>query len=215
MHITFESRVDAGKALAELFADLRDRDDTLVLGLPRGGVPIAAEVARAINAPLDVVLVRKIGVPGREELAMGAIASGDELVLDDELIAAFDVSDEQLQQVLTREGEVLRKREQLYRGDRPLPDLSGKTVLIIDDGLATGSTMRVAILAVKAQNPDHVLVGIPVGPPDRVAEIGREVDRIECVSSPPGFRAVGQWYRDFRPTADEDVIDLLKNQRNR
>lgn len=209
MHTTFENRTDAGRLLAENFSDLQDQPDVFVLGLPRGGVPVAAEVARIINAPLDVLLVRKIGVPGREELAMGAIASGDELVLDDEIITAFDVTDEQLQRVLGREREVLRKREQLYRGDRPLPDLRGKTVILIDDGLATGSTMRVAILAVKEQDPGQVIVGVPVGSPDRVHAIGREVDRIECVSSPAGFRAVGQWYRDFHATSDQEVTSIL------
>lgn len=209
MITTFHDRTDAGQQLAERFSDLAGREDVIVLGLPRGGVPVAAEVARAINAPLDVLLVRKVGVPGRPELAMGAIASGDQLVLDNEIITSFGVTDDSIHHAIERERKVLRNREQLYRGDRPLPNPVGKTVLLIDDGLATGSTMRVAIQAVKQQQPAQIIVGVPVGSPDRVRAIGREVDRIECVSSPPGFRAVGQFYRNFLPTTDDEVIEAL------
>lgn len=211
MHITFHNRTDAGQLLAERFLDLRDQPNTFVLALPRGGVPVAAEVARAINAPLDVLLVRKIGVPGREELAMGAIASGNQIVLDHHLIRDFGIPKHAVRQTIVRETEVLRQRDRLYRGDLPFPDLGDKTVVLIDDGLATGSTMRVAIQAVKQQQPAQIIVGVPVGAPDTVEMIAREVDRIECVSSPSGFRAVGQWFRDFRSTSDEDVIAALGN----
>lgn len=209
MNITFQNRTDAGQHLAERLLDLRDQPDTIVLALPRGGVPVAAEVARAINAPLDVLLVRKIGVPGREELAMGAIASGGHIVLDHDLIRDFNVAERAVQQTIARETEVLHQRERLYRGDKALPDLGDKTVVLIDDGLATGSTMRVAIQAVKQQRPAQIIVGVPVGSPDRVEMIGKEVDRIECVATPHGFRAVGQWYHDFSPVSDNEVIDAL------
>ena len=208
-HITIHNRTDAGLQLAERLLDLRDQPNTIVLALPRGGVPVAAEVARTINAPLDVLLVRKIGVPGREELAMGAIASGDQIVLDHDLIRDFGVSQRAVQQTIDRETEVLHQRERLYRGERPFPNLRDKTVVIVDDGLATGSTMRVAIQAVKQQHPAQIIVGVPVGSPDRVEMIGKEVDRIECVSTPPGFRAVGQWYHNFLPTSDDEVIAAL------
>ena len=203
MTITFHDRIDAGHILAETLLDLRDNADVIVLALPRGGVPVAAEVARAIHAPLYVLLVRKIGVPDQPELAMGAIASGDELVLDDGMIAYIHVSPEEIEQVIARERTVLRDRELRYRGNRPLPDLRDKTVVIVDDGLATGATMRVAIQAVKRSRPAQIVVAVPVGSPDRVKAIGREVDRIECVSTPHAFAAVGQWYRDFRPTTDD------------
>lgn len=211
MSTMFQNRVDAGRQLAELLADLRGDPNAIVLGLPRGGVPVAAEVARAIGAPLDVLLVRKIGTPGRAELAMGAIASGDQIVLDHDLIRDFAVTERQVQQTIVREREVLYKRERAYRGDRPFPELRGKTVVIVDDGLATGSTMRVAIQAVMQQAPGQIIVGVPVGSPDRVAMIDELVDRIECVSSPRGFQAVGQWYQDFLPTSDADVIAALEN----
>lgn len=209
MSTTFANRIEAGKALAEKFHDLTNRDDVIVLALPRGGVPVAAEVARSINAPLDILLVRKIGVPWQPELAMGAIASGNELVLDHDIIAHMQVATDQVENAIRTEREVLRQREERYRGDSPLPDLRGKTVLLVDDGLATGTTMRVAITAVKRQQPAQVLVGVPVGSPDRVRAIGREVDRIECVYQPRRFMAVGQFYDDFRPTTDDEVIAAL------
>lgn len=205
----FNDRIDAGRQLAECFSDLRDREDVIVLGLPRGGVPVAAEVARAIAAPLDILLVRKLGVPGHEELAMGAIASGNHLVRDDEIIAYSNVSEDDIAAAITREQDVLHHREQRYRGDRPPRDLHGKIVVLIDDGLATGSTMRVAIEAVNARHPARVLVGVPVGAPDRVAAIGTLVDRIECVLAPDGFMAVGQWYRHFSATTDDKVMEAL------
>lgn len=209
MPTIFPNRIEAGRTLAAQFRDLASRDDVIILALPRGGVPVAAEVARAINAPLDILLVRKVGVPWQPELAMGAIASGNELVLDHDIIAHMQVATDQVEDAIRKEREVLRAREERYRGDRPLPNLRGKTVVLVDDGLATGTTMRVAIAAVRNQQPARVLVGVPVGSPDRVRAIGKTVDRIECVSQPRRFMAVGQFYDDFRPTTDDEVIAVL------
>lgn len=207
--MAFRDRIHAGQALADRFLDLRDRDDVIVLGLPRGGVPVAAEVARAINAPLDVLVVRKIGAPGQPELAMGAIAFGEELILDHDLISQLGVLPNAVQRVIDRELLMLQKREQLYRGDHSFPDVRGATVLLIDDGLATGSTMRVAIQAVKRMNPAMIAVGVPVGATETVSAIGGEVDRIECLKTPANFMAVGRWYEDFRPVTDDEVIETL------
>lgn len=211
MHIIFDNRIDAGQQLAERLLDLRDNPRVIVFGLPRGGVPVAAEVANAINGPLDVLLVRKIGTPGREELAMGAIASGDQIVLDQQIIAQFAVTEDQIQETVSRETEELQRRERVYRGDRPYPELRDKTVLLIDDGLATGSTMLVAVRAVKQQYPRQIIVGVPVAAPDSVEMIAQEVDRVVCISSPPGFQAVGQWYRNFLSTSDNEVIEILRH----
>lgn len=208
--MTFRDRIHAGRQLAERFRDLDDRQDVIVLGLPRGGVPVAAEVARSINAPLDVLLVRKIGTPGQPELAMGAIATGDELVLNDALIAHLEIPEAAIQHVIDRERLVLQERERLYRGDRPFPNVHGQIVLLIDDGLATGSTMRVAIQAVKRMNPAMIAVGVPVGAVETVTAIGGEVDRVECVATPANFMAVGRWYEDFLPVPDVEVIRILE-----
>lgn len=207
--MAFRNRKHAGRLLAERFDDLRDRDDVLVLALPRGGVPVGALVAEAINAPLDVLVVRKLGVPHQPELAMGAIASGNHIVLDHDLISHFGLSREAVQNVIDREATLLHERELRYRGDNEFPDLAGSTVVIVDDGLATGSTMRVAIHAVRQMMPAMIAVGVPVGAADTVAIVGADVDRIECVESPVNFMAVGRWYMDFLPVSDEDVVAIL------
>ena len=210
--MAFRNRKHAGKLLAERFDDLRDREDVIVLALPRGGVPVGALVAEAINAPLDVLVVRKLGVPHQPELAMGAIASGNHIVLDHDLISHFGLSRDAVQNVIDREATLLHEREQRYRGDREFPDLAGATVVLVDDGLATGSTMRVAVHAVRQMKPAAIAVGVPVGAADTVAVIGADVDRIECVESPVNFMAVGRWYMDFRPVTDEDVVAILAGQ---
>lgn len=207
--MAFRDRKHAGWLLAEEFLDLRDREDVIVLGLPRGGVPVAARVAEELNAPLDVLVVRKLGTPHQQELAMGAIASGNEIVLDRGIIDHLGIPENAIQEVIERESQELRARELRYRGDRPFPDLGNATVLLIDDGLATGSTMRVAIKAVKQMKPAMIAVGVPVGAAETVADIARDVDRIECVESPGDFMAVGRWYVNFQPVEDDEVIAIL------
>jgi predicted phosphoribosyltransferase len=206
----FRDRHEAGRVLAGKLKEYANRPDVLVLGLPRGGVPVAFEVARALNAPLDVYLVRKLGVPGQEELAMGAIATGGVIVLNDEVVRVLDIPRELIVQVARREKRELERRERAYRGDRPPPDVRGRTVFLIDDGLATGSTMRAAVAALRKQQPARIVVAVPVAALSTCEELGAEVDDIVCASTPEPFRAVGLWYQDFSPTTDEEVRDLLR-----
>ena len=205
----FEDRREAGRVLAEKLADLAGQPDLLVLALPRGGVPVAYEVARALDAPLDVFLVRKLGVPGREELAMGAIATGGVRVLNDDVVRALHLPDEVIEQSAQQQQRELERREQLYRGGRPLPSVRGKTVILVDDGLATGSSMRAAVAALRQLRPARILIAVPVAAPDTCAELGEEVDDIVCAETPEPFYAVGFWYEDFTQTTDDEVRDLL------
>src|SRR3712207_3305480 len=176
MSLPFRDRADAGRALAADLAGYGGRSDVLVLGLPRGGVPVAAEVARALAAPLDVFVVRKLGVPGREELAMGAIASGGIRVIDPEIVAVLGISPAEIELVAEREAIELTRREQLYRGDRPLPEFTNRTVILVDDGLATGSSMRAAAIAVRTRSPAKVVIGVPTAPAETCAALRREAD---------------------------------------
>ena len=209
MERLFRDRRDAGRVLAGRLDRYRGRPDLLVLGLPRGGVPVAYEVAVALHAPLDVFLVRKLGVPGHEELAMGAIATGGVLVLNDDVVQALNISARSIDTVQAREEQELRRREVAYRGTRPFPELEGRTVILVDDGLATGSTMRAAIQAVRARRPGRVVVAVPVAAPSTVQELSVEVDEIVCLNMPVVFQAVGQWYYDFSATTDDEVRELL------
>ncbi len=195
--------------LAEHLVDLAGRDDVVVLALPRGGVPVAFEVARALGAPLDVFVVRKLGFPGHEELAMGAVASGGTTVLNRELIDGRGVSDATIDVVIDRERRELERRDTAYRGDRPPPDVAGNTVVLVDDGLATGSTMRAAALAVRERRPARLVVAVPVGAPETCAELHDVADDVVCALTPQGFDAVGRWYRDFTQTSDDEVSSLL------
>jgi putative phosphoribosyl transferase len=204
----FQDRTEAGQVLARKLADYADRPDVLVLALPRGGVPVGYEVAHALHAPLDVFLVRKLGVPGHEELAMGALASGGVRVLNQEVVGALGISDSILDMVTERAGEELRRRERLYRDDRPPPEVRGKTVILVDDGLATGSTMRAAIATVRQQGPARVVVAVPVGSADTCAELSKEAE-VVCARTPEPFLAVGMWYDDFTQTSDDEVRELL------
>lgn len=207
----FKNRIEAGRLLAKKLSAYSNRPDVVVLALPRGGVPVAYEVARSLNVPLDVFLVRKLGVPGHEELAMGAIASGNVRVLNEDLVNYLGIPDDLIDLVAAREQRELGRREKLYRGSSPAIPLSGRTVIIVDDGLATGSTMRAAIKAIKQTGPSKVIVAAPVAALETCESFKTEVDSTcVCVITPESFEGVGLWYRDFSQTSDEEVCDLLK-----
>jgi putative phosphoribosyl transferase len=207
----FRDRYEAGKYLARKLISYANRDDVIVLALPRGGVPVAFEVAKALHAPLDVFLVRKLGLPGHEELAMGAIASGGVRVLNDDVVRRLQVPYRVIDRVIAKERQELQRRELLYRGDRPAADLCGRIVILIDDGLATGSTMRAAIAAVRQKKPARVIVAVPVGAPETCAEFQNEADEAICAEMPEPFYAVGVWYGDFSQTTDQEVRNLLRH----
>jgi len=210
----YRDRIDAGKQLAVRLADYADRDDVLVLALPRGGVPVAFEVAKALRAPLDIFLVRKLGVPGHEELAMGAIATGGVRVLNDDVVDYLRIPGEVIDAVAADESRELERRERTYRGNRPEPEVRGKIIILVDDGLATGSTMRAAASALRQQNPARIVVAVPVSAPQTCNEYRMGVDEIICAKTPEPFLGVGQWYRDFSQTTDEEVRDLLGKARS-
>ena len=206
---TFRDRREAGRVLAEALTPYRGEDNLVVLGLARGGVPVGWEVAAALQAPLDVFLVRKLGVPQWQELAMGALASGGAMVINDSLVKNLGISDEQLQEAIDRETEELNRREQAYRGDRPPADVEGKTVILVDDGIATGASMLAAVRAIRAAKPAQVVVAVPVGPASACRQLGAEVDEVVCATIPPGFEAVGQVFADFHQVTDDEVRELL------
>lgn len=208
--VRFRDRVDAGQQLAAKLTEYAGRPDVLVLGLPRGGVPVAFEVAKALNARLDMFLVRKLGVPGHEELAMGAIASGGVRVLNDEVMDMLRVPDHVVDAVAEREQQELERRENAYREGRPPPEVRGQTVILVDDGLATGSTMRAAAEALRQQAPRHLIVAVPVAARETCDEFRDRVDDVVCASTPEPFHAVGQWYENFSQTTDDEVRELLR-----
>jgi len=210
----FRNRAEAGRRLAEKLAAYANRPDVLVLALPRGGVPVGFEVADALGAPLDVFLVRKLGVPGYEELAMGAVASGGRRVLNDEIVRGLGISDTEIDAAVARELQELARRERLYRGDRPPPDVSGRTVVLVDDGLATGATMRAAVQALRQQQPARIVVAVPTASPDTCEALRAEADEVICTMTPEPFFAVGHWYDDFAQTTDDEVHDLLARAAN-
>jgi erythromycin esterase-like protein/adenine/guanine phosphoribosyltransferase-like PRPP-binding protein len=205
----FRDRRDAGRQLAKKLTAYANRPDVIVLALPRGGVPVAYEVARALRAPMDVFLVRKLGVPGYEELAMGAVATGGIRVLNDEVVQRLGIPDFIIETVAAREQQELARRERLYRGGRPPPDVRGRTLILVDDGLATGATMHAAIQALRQQQPARIVVAVPTASPDTCEQMRKEVDEVICGITPDQFQAVGQWYRDFSQTTDEEVRALL------
>jgi putative phosphoribosyl transferase len=206
----FRDRREAGRQLAERLSHYAGHDDVVVLALPRGGIPVAYEVARALGAPLDVFVVRKLGVPGHEELAMGAIASGDVVVLSRDLINAIGVPVEQIERVIDAERRELERRELAYRADAPPHQLDGKTAILIDDGLATGSTMLAAVAALRKLRPRRIVVAVPVAAAETCNALAYEVDEMICAATPEPFRAVGLWYRDFSQTSDDEVRELLQ-----
>jgi predicted phosphoribosyltransferase len=210
--LRFVDRRHAGRALAERLRQYADRGDVLVLGLPRGGVVVAHEVAAALSAPLEAFLVRKLGVPGYPELAMGAIASGGVRVMNEEVIRWYHVSTDVVEAVARTEAIELQRRERAYRGGRPPLPIDGKAVILVDDGLATGSTMRAAVAAVKQYRPSRSIVAVPVGARDTCAQLEALADEVHCLLMPAGFRAVGEWYDDFSETSDDEVRALLRTR---
>jgi predicted phosphoribosyltransferase len=207
----FQNRVEAGRVLARLLApEYGGRDDVVVFALPRGGVPVAAAVAAALDAPLDVFVVRKLGTPGQRELAMGAIASGNVRVLNDDVVRSLGITPEQIDRVAQEEAVELARREAAYRDGRPPAPLDGRVAILVDDGLATGSTMRAAVEAVKLHRPSKVVVAVPVGARESCADLRAAADEVICARMPEPFSAVGLWYLDFNQTTDDEVRDLLR-----
>jgi putative phosphoribosyl transferase len=206
---TFRDRHEAGRALAEELVAYRGQDGLLVLGLARGGVPVGWEIASALHAELDVFLVRKLGVPRWSELAMGALASGGGVVMNDNVVSSLHITDEQVREVIASETVELERRERAYRGGRPVADPHGKIVILVDDGIATGASMLAAVRAVRAAGPQSIVVAVPVGPQSACRELAREADDVVCATMPPGFEAVGQVYADFHQVSDDEVRELL------
>lgn len=205
----FENRFEAGRRLAETLDDYRDRSDVIVLALPRGGVPVGLEVARRLHAPLDLMLVRKLGVPGHEELAMGAITSGAR-VLNEDVILSCGISETDLARETRAEQAELERRDRRYRGDRPWPKLENRCVILVDDGIATGATMEAAARAVRAEGPAELVIAVPVAPLSTIERFANLADRIECPLRPISFWGIGAWYRDFSQLRDEQVIALMR-----
>jgi predicted phosphoribosyltransferase len=206
----FKDRRDAGKILAQKLSAYTSRLDVIVFALPRGGVPVAYEVALALNAPLDVFIVRKLGLPGQEELAIGAIASGGIRVLNDDIVRALAIPEEVINVIAQREFQELQRREQMYRGDRPLSDVRDRTIILIDDGLATGASMRAAVAGLRALHPARIVIAVPTAAPETCDAFKFEVDEIVCAMTPEPFEGVGRWYADFRQTTDEEVRTFLE-----
>ncbi len=206
---TFVDRREAGRALARELAAYRGRGDVLVFGLARGGVPVAWEIAAALGAPLDVFLVRKLGVPQWSELAMGALASGGGVVMNEDVVASLHITDEQVREVIDSETAELLRREHAYRGGRPIADLRDRIVILVDDGIATGASMLAAVRAIRAAGPKSIVVAVPVGPESTCGELAQEADDVVCATMPPGFEAVGQVYDDFHQISDDEVRELL------
>lgn len=209
----FRDRTEAGQLLAAQLRAYEERPDVLVLALPRGGVPVAYEVAKALHAPLDVLIVRKLGVPGQEELAMGAIASGGVRVLNNDVVQLLGVPDDVIDMVAAREQQELERRERLYRGDRSIYDIRGRTIILIDDGIATGATMHAAVAVLRQQQPARIVIAVPVAASSTCDEFAAEVDEFVCIRRPEAFYAVGFWYENFSPTTDEEVRALLEQSR--
>ncbi len=210
MMMKFRDRIEAGQRLAARLTKYANRADVLVLALPRGGVPVGYEVAQELNAPLDVFVVRKLGVPGHEELAMGAIASGGVRVLNRSVVEGLNIPEHVIDAAAARELHELERRERAYRDDRPAPEVQGRTVILVDDGIATGSTMRAAVEALRQLAASHIVVATPTAALSTVREMRPDVDELVAVMTPADFAGVGQWYEDFSQTTDEEVRDLLE-----
>jgi putative phosphoribosyl transferase len=209
MEYPFRDRSEAGRLLARELSQYADREDVIVLALPRGGMPVGFEIARALHVPLDVFVVRKLGVPGHDELAMGAIASGGVLVIEPTVVEELGIPAEMIAEVAAREDRERSRREREYRGDRPEPEVRGRTVILVDDGLATGSTMRAAVAALRKLQPARIVVAVPVAASTTCAELAEVADDIVCARTPERFRSVSEWYGEFPQTTDEEVRELL------
>jgi putative phosphoribosyl transferase len=209
MGLPYQNRAAAGRELAGLLRHLADRGP-LVLGLPRGGVPVAFEVAEALSAPLDLLLVRKLGVPGHEELAFGAVATGGARVVNQDVVSRLDISDDVIEEITSRQRAELDRLNRAYRADRPEPNVTDRHVIIVDDGLATGATMRAGIAALRQSRPAAIIAAVPVGPPESVRTLAENADEVVCPVVPESFMAVGQWYVDFEQVSDETVRELLR-----
>lgn len=212
MYPRFENREEAGRELSNALAKYKDKPDTIILALPRGGVPVAHKVAKALNLPMDVWLVRKLGVPGHEELAMGAIALNGAFHINKEIALGLNIPQQLLNQVIAKERTELARRNKLYRQGRPIPDIRGKTVIIIDDGLATGATMRAAVELMRQMHAAKIVVAAPVGAKETCRVLAAVADEIACLRMPEPFYGVGQWYMDFSQTSDEEVQKLLEQK---
>jgi putative phosphoribosyl transferase len=210
MPLPYKNRSEAGRQLAEALKQCGNRPDVFVLALPRGGVPVAYEIAKTLDAPLDLLLVRKLGAPGREELAMGAVAAGGAHILNAEVIREMTVSDAEIDRVVAEGLQALRRREKAYRGERPAPEIKGRCVILVDDGLATGATMRADVAAVRRQAPAEIVVAVPIAPPDPITSLSKEVDYVICLATPQPFIGISRWYKDFAQVTDAEVGDLLK-----
>jgi len=208
----YRDRRDAGRQLADRLQNYRD-EDPIVIGLPRGGVEVAFEIARALNAPLDVIVSRKLGAPDQPELGIGAVAQGGILFLDESLVRTLGIADHEIESIAERERDEMRRRATEYRGSEDLPDLKGKTVILVDDGLATGVTSRAAILAARSRNPRRIILAVPVCAPETDTELAGDVDELVCLHTPDRFIAVGFWYQNFGQTTDAQVIELLEEAR--
>lgn len=208
--LPFRDRAQAGQLLSKQLGRYANREDVIVLALPRGGVPVAREIARSLRTPLDVFLVRKLGVPGQEELAMGAIASGGVRILNQDIVQTMGIPAHVIDSVTATEVQELARRERLYRGERPAPDVTGRTVILVDDGLATGASMRAAVAALRRMKPRHIVIAVPIAAVPTRQEFAREVDEIVCLHTPDPFFSVGFWYDDFSQTTDEDIREMLE-----
>lgn len=206
----FKDRTAAGQILASKLVDYTNCPDVLVLALPRGGVPVAFEIAQALNAPLDVLVVRKLGVPDNPELAMGALASGGVRIINQQIVDDLKITDEVIARVAAQEQRELERRESIYRGDEPFPELTGRKVILVDDGLATGATMWAAVIAVRQKKPHEIVIAVPVAAPETYQQLQSKVEKIVCISTPSQFYSVGMYYEDFPQTTDAEVHELLK-----
>ena len=210
MNNTFYNRSEAGRLLAQKLKPIyANRSEVIVLGLPRGGIPVAYEIAQVLNAPLDICLVRKLGVPGHQELAMGAISTGTIVIINEDIVSSLGISKQEIEQVATQEWQELKRRDRVYRGDRPVPNLNHRIVILVDDGIATGSTLKAALTTIRQQQPKRIVIAVPVASPDICQELKDEVDEVVCLLTPEWLYSISLWYDDFSPTTDEEVCRLL------